>query len=107
VFRSDQRFAQILNILIDDIDNYNKVEAERLEEQLKKIFDFNLFRKVMREHFERQQRRALRIEAEDANDSNSIGPCENVPNGAIFVNDVGLCVSEKVEDLKKTGKAND
>lgn len=54
VWRQDSRFAAILDILIDDIDNYNSIEAECLEQELKKIFDFNLFSKVMSEHFERQ-----------------------------------------------------
>ena len=43
-----------MSILVDDISKYNQVEADRLEEELRQTFDFNLFSKVMREHFMRQ-----------------------------------------------------
>ena len=49
--------------MVDDIEEYNQAEAQRIEDDIKQSFDFNLFSKVMREHWERQQRHAFCFEA--------------------------------------------
>ena len=65
VWRQDDRTSKILSILIDDIDTFNAVEAQRIEDELKQVFDFNLFSRVMLEHQIRQQRATLNQEIDE------------------------------------------
>lgn len=51
----DKKLKEIIGLVIEDIDDYNEIQAKRDEEHINKVFDFKLFKRVMTQEIQNQK----------------------------------------------------
>jgi len=60
VLRSNTNFKKIIDLLINDVPQYNENHAKKREAKLKEIYDFQKFRKEIQHQLRKQQQSALK-----------------------------------------------